>query len=149
MENIVNILLHGGSDTEVTFTSDYCCRHFMVEPSKTSLFFEQCLLLHSSIALIVTIYYRVLSGNCRFYSPLCKTPCSSYTSVSSSGTISEAADVPGAQAPEKYGFRRPQITPPKSFEVGGDRADNWKLWKQRWLNYCLLADLNDKSEDYK
>ena len=62
---------------------------------------------------------------------------------------SEAAEVPGAQAPENPGFRRPQISPPKSLEVGGDRADNWKLWKQRWLNYCLLAGLNDQSEDYK
>ena len=62
---------------------------------------------------------------------------------------SEAAEVPGAQAPENPVFRRPQIFPPKSLEVGGDRADNWKLWKQRWLNYCLFAGLNDQSEDYK
>ena len=62
----------------------------------------------------------------------------------------EAADgAPGAQAPENPGFRRPQITPPKPLEVNGDRADNWKLWKQRWLNYCVLAGLNDQSEDYK
>ena len=61
----------------------------------------------------------------------------------------EAADAPGAQAPENPGFRRPQITPPKPLEVDGDRADNWKLWKQRWLNYCVLAGLNDQSEDYK
>ena len=24
-----------------------------------------------------------------------------------------------------------------------------RLWKQQWLNYCLLASLNDQSEDYK
>ena len=83
IDNIPPILLHGGSDTELTFNSDYCCRRFLVEPSKTSLFFEQCLLLHSSI---VSIYHRVLSGICRSYSHLCETPCSSYTSVSSSGT---------------------------------------------------------------
>ena len=62
----------------------------------------------------------------------------------------EAADgAPGAQAPENPGFRRPQITPPKPLEVDGDRAENWKLWKQRWFNYCVLAGLNDQSEDYK
>jgi len=62
---------------------------------------------------------------------------------------SEAGEIAGAQAPENRGFRRPQISPPKSLEVDGDRADNWKLWKKRWLNYCLLSGLNDHSEDYK
>ncbi|XP_022784459.1 uncharacterized protein K02A2.6-like [Stylophora pistillata] len=62
---------------------------------------------------------------------------------------SEAAAAPAAQAPENPGFRRPQIAPPKSLEVDGDRGDNWRLWKQRWLNYYLLAGLNDQSEDYK
>ena len=40
-------------------------------------------------------------------------------------------------------------SPRQNHEVDGDRADNWKLWKQRWLNYCVLAGLNDQSEDYK
>ena len=61
LDNIPPILSHGDSDPELTFNSDYCCRRFLVEPSRTSLFFEQYLLPYSSV---VTVCYRVLSGNC-------------------------------------------------------------------------------------
>ena len=61
----------------------------------------------------------------------------------------KATNVPDAQAPEIPGFRRPQITPAKPLEVNGDQADNWKMWKQRWLNYCVITGLTDQSEDYK
>ena len=55
LDNVALILLHGGSDTELTFNSDYCCHCFLVKPSRTSLFFEQCLLLYSSV--ITTCYH--------------------------------------------------------------------------------------------
>ena len=77
------ILLHGGSNTELTFNRDYCCRRFLVEPSRTSLFFKQCLLLSSSI---VTAWYHLWKLPSSLLSPLCEIHCSSYTSVPSSGT---------------------------------------------------------------
>ena len=46
-------------------------------------------------------------------------------------------------------FRRPQVSPPPPLEMDGDRADNWKLWKQRWENNYIIAGLNSQPEDYK
>ena len=46
-------------------------------------------------------------------------------------------------------FRRPQVPAPKPLDVDGDRADNWKIWKQRWDNYCIITGLLDQPEDYK
>lgn len=53
------------------------------------------------------------------------------------------------QAPQTPAFRRPQVSSPKPLEVDGDRADNWKIWKQRWENYCTITGLLDQPEDYK
>ena len=83
LDNIQLILLHGGSDTELTFNSDYCCRRFLVEPSRTSLFFEQCLLLYSSV---VTARYHLWKLPSSHFSLLCEIRRSSYTSIPSSGT---------------------------------------------------------------
>jgi len=46
-------------------------------------------------------------------------------------------------------FRRPQVSPLPPLEIDGDRADNWKLWKPRWKNYCIIVGLNSQPEDYK
>ena len=54
-----------------------------------------------------------------------------------------------AEAPKAPRFRRPQVPPPKPLDVDGDRADNWKIWKQRWENYCIITGLLDQPEDYK
>ena len=43
---------------------------------------------------------------------------------------------PQALAPA---FRRPQVSPPQPLEIEGDRADNWKIWKQSWQNYTVLS----------
>ena len=83
LDNIPLVLLHGSSNTELTFNSDYCCRRFLVEPSRTSLFFEQCLLLYSSV---VTAWYHLWKLPSSHFSLLCEIRCSSYTSVHSSGT---------------------------------------------------------------
>ena len=56
------------------------------------------------------------------------------------------ASGPQASAPA---FRRPQVSPPQPLEIEGDRADNWKIWKQRWENYCIITGLNNQPEDYK
>lgn len=55
----------------------------------------------------------------------------------------------GAQGPQIPAFRRPQVSTPKPLEIDGDRADNWKMWKQRWDNYCIITGLQDQPEDYK
>ena len=46
-------------------------------------------------------------------------------------------------------FRRPQVSPLQPLEIEGDWADNWKIWKQRWDNYCIITGLNSQPEDYK
>ena len=46
-------------------------------------------------------------------------------------------------------FRRPQVSPPQPLEIEGDRADNWKIWKQRWQNNCIITGLHSQPEDYK
>ena len=53
---------------------------------------------------------------------------------------------PQALAPA---FRRPQVSPPQPLEIEGDRADNWKIWKQSWQNYCIITGLHSQPEDYK
>lgn len=61
----------------------------------------------------------------------------------------EAPQIQAPQAPQTPAFRRPQVSTPKPLEVDGDRADNWKIWKQRWENYCTITGLLDQPEDYK
>ena len=55
----------------------------------------------------------------------------------------------GASAAEVLPFHRPQLPAPNPLDVDGDRADNWKIWKQRWDNYCIITGLLDQPEDYK
>ena len=42
-------------------------------------------------------------------------------------------------------FRRPQVSPLQPLEIEGDRADNWKIWKQSWQNYCIITGLHGLS----
>ena len=65
------------------------------------------------------------------------------------GAEAPIAEAPGAEPNEAPRFRRPQVSAPKPLEVDGDRADNWKIWKQRWDNYCIITGLLDQPEDYK
>ena len=60
-----------------------------------------------------------------------------------------SSETSGASAAEVLPFRRPQVPAPKPLDVDGDRADNWKIWKQRWDNYCIITGLLDQPEDYK
>ena len=53
---------------------------------------------------------------------------------------------PQALAPA---FWRPQVSPSQPLEIEDDRADNWKIWKQQWENYCIITGLNSQPEDYK
>ena len=60
-----------------------------------------------------------------------------------------SSEASGAAASEVLPFRRPQVSAPSSLDVDGDRADNWKIWKQRWDNYCIITGLLEQPEDYK
>lgn len=60
-----------------------------------------------------------------------------------------SSEASGASAAEVLPFRRPQVPAPNPLDVDGDRADNWKIWKQRWDNYCIITGLLDQPEDYK
>ena len=51
-------------------------------------------------------------------------------------------------APLHYTTLRPPATP-KPLDVDGDRADNWKIWKQRWDNYYITTSVLDQRDDYK
>ena len=46
-------------------------------------------------------------------------------------------------------FGRPQVSPPQPLGIKGNWADNWKIWKQGWDNYGIIAGLNSQLEDYK
>ena len=46
-------------------------------------------------------------------------------------------------------FGRPQVSPPQPLGIKGNWADNWKIWKHGWDNYCIIASLNSQLEDYK
>ena len=63
--------------------------------------------------------------------------------------IMSSSEASGAAASEVLPFRRPQVSAPSSLDVDGDRADNWKIWKQRWDNYCIITGLLEQPEDYK
>ena len=60
-----------------------------------------------------------------------------------------SATTPPPPPPQIAAFRRPQISPPSSLVVDVNTADNWKMWRQTWENYCVIADLGTQPEDYK
>ena len=63
--------------------------------------------------------------------------------------VMSSSETSGASATEVLPFRRHQVPAPNPPNVDGDRADNWKIWKQRWDNYCIITGLLDQPEDYK
>ncbi|KAK2549392.1 hypothetical protein P5673_030221, partial [Acropora cervicornis] len=63
--------------------------------------------------------------------------------------VMSSSETSGASAAKVLPFRRPQVPAPKPLDVDGDRADNLKIWKQRWDNYCIITGLLDHPEDYK
>ena len=63
--------------------------------------------------------------------------------------VMSSSETSCASAAEVLPFRRPQVPAPNPLDVDGDRADNWKIWKQRWDNYCIITGLLDQPEDYK
>ena len=63
--------------------------------------------------------------------------------------VMSSPETSGASAAEVLLLRHPQVPAPNPLDVDGDRADNWKIWKQRWDNYCIITGLLDQPEDYK
>ena len=51
--------------------------------------------------------------------------------------------------PQITAFRRLQISPPSPLVVDVNTADNWKMWRQTWENYCVIAGLGAQPEDFK
>lgn len=43
----------------------------------------------------------------------------------------------------------PHITPPAKLNLEDNKADNWKVWKQMWNNYSIIAKLEQHGEEYK
>ena len=41
------------------------------------------------------------------------------------------------------------IMPPRRLDTTANIADNWKLWKQMWTNYMVIANLDSQSSEYK
>ena len=41
------------------------------------------------------------------------------------------------------------INPPDKLSMTGNAAENWKIWKQRWNNYVIVAGLTAQSPSYK
>ena len=66
-----------------------------------------------------------------------------------SAIIMSSSEASGAAASKVLPFRHPQVPAPNPLDVDGDRGDNWKIWKQRWDNYCIIRGLLDQSEDNK
>ncbi len=41
------------------------------------------------------------------------------------------------------------ISPPPHLDLQGNKKDSWKLWKQIWENYAIVAGLQFHPEEYK
>lgn len=41
------------------------------------------------------------------------------------------------------------ILPPGRLDMTANIADNWKVWKQIWTNYMVIASLDSQSSEYK
>ena len=47
-------------------------------------------------------------------------------------------------------FVRPNVHPPEKFHPSGkNAAQDWKMWRQMWDNYCILTDLNSQEQSYQ
>ena len=53
-----------------------------------------------------------------------------------------AAAQPPVAAPPQAHFN---AKPPEPVKLGSDAAANWKLWKQLWSSYAVVADIDDAS----
>ena len=129
-------LLHGGSGGIEKLVSDYCCRHFYSGPvnekkkknTRNRLFFylHHVLFgrpLHCLCWSGISPRFAVLFVALTFFSLLVK-----HTST----FVMSSPETSGASAAEVLPFHHPQVPAPNPLDVDGDRADNWKIWKQRW-----------------
>ena len=41
------------------------------------------------------------------------------------------------------------IMPPGRLDTTVNMADNWKVWKQMWTNYMVIAKLDSQTPEYK
>lgn len=43
----------------------------------------------------------------------------------------------------------PGISPPQPLKLKENASDNWKIWKQAWSNYKIVAQLNSRSDEFQ
>ncbi|XP_038055804.1 uncharacterized protein K02A2.6-like [Patiria miniata] len=47
-------------------------------------------------------------------------------------------------------YKKPHINPPAHFNASAkDAAEEWKMWRQMWDNYCVLTNLASQPEAYQ
>ena len=47
-------------------------------------------------------------------------------------------------------YKKPHINPPSPFNANAkDAAEEWKMWRQMWDNYCVLTNLASQTESYQ
>ena len=74
---------------------------------------------------------RVVDGN--------DTPLSAHPNATGASSV-------GARSQ----FVRPNVQPPEKFHPSGkNAAQDWKMWRQMWDNYCILTDLNSQEQSYQ
>ena len=44
---------------------------------------------------------------------------------------------------------QPDIAPPGRLDVKTNSVENWKIWKQMWTNYSVVAKIIAQEENYK
>lgn len=43
----------------------------------------------------------------------------------------------------------PGVSPPPPLKLSENIADNWRMWKQMWTNYSVVAELGSRSVDFQ
>ena len=59
------------------------------------------------------------------------------------------ADSGGVATQNPPATRTPSVKPPRPLDVSETTAKSWKLWKQLWENYSIVARLDLQDESYQ
>ena len=59
------------------------------------------------------------------------------------------ADSGGVATQNPPATRTPSVKPPRPLDVSQTTAKSWKLWKQLWENYSIVARLDLQDERYQ
>ena len=53
------------------------------------------------------------------------------------------------EAPTTFTPHLAGVNPPALLNLNENKVENWKLWKQQWLNYLLLSRLDSMEQRYQ